>query len=274
LFFIFKILYKLLPEKRQSAIETFTSTIFWILFARLTVVCLIIVAFLSAIFLMLYFIWKALWFFVQFISIFKECDNVGLFRFFDRIFELFYGNEDAGKKFVLFGGASHDFLKSFMQESLGVVFPGYEVDDEFLGISLQLLTDNNINENQKNNLLRQLDNKTPIIKITFTNKDPIYQQEDPMAKLELENCIKNNSKDMPKDATTKQQLEIIFANAFGQKQCQINQKRRSFEEAAGNMGYNVINNINTAYEKVSTEFDNQVENNQEESNKEFEKYKS
>jgi hypothetical protein len=270
LFFIFKVLYKLLPEKRHSAIEYFTETIFWIVFARLTVLCLMIVTLLSTIFLMLYFIWKALWFFVQFIPIFKECDNVGLFRFFDKIFELLY----AGKKFILFGGASNDFLKSFMQDSLGVVFPGYEIDDDFLGLSLQLLTTDNINDSEKNNLLKQLDSKTPIIKLTYTNKEPVYQPEDPMAKLQLENCIKNNSKQMPKDATTKQQLEIIFANAFSQKQCQIDQKRRSFEDAAGNMGADAINSANKTFENTVAEFNNQIQSNQEESNKEFEKYKT
>lgn len=275
LFFIFKVLYKLLPEKRHSAIEAFTETIFWIIFARLTILCLIIVTFLSTFFLMLYFIWKALWFFVKFVPLFKDCDEVGLFRFFDNIFGVLYGDEDAGKKIVSFGGASNDFLKSFMQDSLGVVFPGYEIDDEFLGLSLQLLTqDDKMSDGEKNNLLKQLDSKTPIIKLTYTNKEPVYQPEDPMEKLELENCIKNNSKDMPKDATTKQQLEIIFANAFSQKQCQINQRRKRFEENMGIIGENVTNTINQTLDNASTEINNQIKNNQEESNKEFEKYKS
>jgi hypothetical protein len=267
-------LYILLRENKKSAIEYFTEFAFWYIFTRLTILCLLIFVILSVFFLMLYFIWKALWFFVQFVPLFKDCNEVGLFRFFDNIFGVLYGDEDAGKKIVLFGGASNDFLKSFMQDSLGVVFPGYEVDDEFLGLSLQLLTQDKISDGEKNNLLKQLDSKTPIIKVTYINKEPVYQPEDAMAKLELENCIKNNSKEMPKDATTKQQLEIIFANAFSQKQCQINQRRKRFEEAVGDMGADVINSANSTYENSLTEFNQQIKNNQEESNKEFEKYKS
>lgn len=196
-------------------------------------VSIITIVFIGTVFLVLYMVWKVinkigLGFIINGVTPFSDCISTGLFPFFDKLVDIIFGNDEFGKRLNSAAIASSEFLKTFMKEAFGLVFEGYELDDEYLTAALNSFIFSNMYADDvqkcldaKTKFLEISKQKTPVFKLTYDDEPPEKQLSE-TDNINIRNCIRENTVDIPKDANTIERLQIIFSNAVAKQQCYLN----------------------------------------------------
>lgn len=233
--YIIYVLYRLISSLMWWGKQDIIAKPFWFVFDRVTlflfVLCLMFLPAVSIFFLILYFVYKVFWFFLRWTSPFKDCDDLGVFRLIDRMFDILLGNDAVGARIRNSFGALFDFLKKFMQEVFGVVFEGYELDEEYLNIALRSFLTEKVFPNDKqscqalkNNLIDMFKKKMPVIKVTYNDVPNVPPQKkmSEMERIKYNNCVRQFTTDIPPDANTIDKLKLMFSNEIAKKKCEYN----------------------------------------------------
>lgn len=209
---------------------------FWWLFDRLTLIlfilCLMLLPAAAIFFLILYFVWKVFWFFLRGISPFSDCNDLGVFDLIDRMFDILFGRDSVGIRIRRSFKALFDFSKRFMKEAFGVVFEGYELDEEYLNLALKAFLTEKVFPNEKErckalkqDLMNLFAQKTPVVKLTYNENVKTAPRPSTMSEMDLinlNNCISRYTTQVPKDANTIERLKLIFFNEIAKKKCEFN----------------------------------------------------
>lgn len=223
----------LYSQPRQMVTIPFYMILHAIL-SNLFLVCIILIGMLGELFVILYIVWKTLRTIlgifagiIDNLPLFKECRETGLFPFLDRLSEILFGRDAFMKRLQNAFDATFQFLRTFMESTFGIVFEGYELDKEYLNAALDLFLTNRLYEadiqrceNKKKEVIRKLRNKVPLIKVNF-NKDVPTKELSSIEKIKLNNCIKDNTVDIPQDINTIEKLTLIAANEVAKKKCEL-----------------------------------------------------
>lgn len=214
---------------REIVSIPFYAILDWLLY-WLAMFCLVLIVFIGTVFLVLYIIWKVinkigLGFIFNNATPFSECVSTGLFPFFDRIVDILFGNDAFSKRMQKTGVAASEFMKTFMKDAFGLVFEGYELDDEYLTAAFNVFLFNNMYAEDvekclavKQKFLEISKQKTPVIKITYDNAPQQLTETD---NINIKNCIRSNTVDIPSDANTIERLQLIFSNAIAKQKCYL-----------------------------------------------------
>lgn len=233
--YIIYVLYRLVSSLMWWGKQDVIAKPFWFVFDRVTlflfVLCLMFLPALSIFFLILYFVFKVFGFFLGGVSPFKDCNDLGVFRLIDRMFEILLGNDAVGKRIRNSFGALLEFLKKFMKEVFGVVFEGYELDDEYLNIALRSFLTDKVFPNDKEScqalkqqMLDLFKKKTPMIKLTYENRVviPPQKQMSEIDRIKYNNCVDKYTTKIAPDANTIDKLKLILSNEIAKKKCEYN----------------------------------------------------
>lgn len=248
-----------------------TTPFYIMLHAILTFIfnaCIILVAMLGELFILLWIVWKILRtilglfaFIIDNLPIFKECRETGLFGLFDNLSNVLFGSDAFAKRIEKSFDAILEFLKTFMESTFGIVFEGYELDKEYLNASLDLFLTNRLYahnkmkcEEKKREVIAKLKNKVPLIRVHFKEGEAPRKRSD-IEMIEINNCIKNNTLDIPSDTNTVKKLSIMFANEVAKKKCELGITSTKcmlsdFEDNIKNIADNVKDESITNYNKV------------------------
>lgn len=215
-----------------------------------------ILVFLTAVFLLFYLIWKVM----NKIGLgmivsgtpFNECVSTGLFPFFDKLFDILWGSETFGLRIRSAGLASSTFLKTFMKEAFGLVFEGYEIDDEYLTAAFNVFLFNSIYADDpekcldaKQKFLEVTKQKTPVIKIVHNDVSSDRQLTE-TENIKVKNCIRENTVEIPNDASTIERLQLIFSNAVAKQKCYLDIKNNTGDCSAQSMSCMIADMENAA----------------------------
>ena len=235
--------------------------------------CMLIIPSLGTLFLVLYIIYKAVQkmgfgFILDGISIFRECWDTGLFGLFDEIFGILGANEYFFRKFGMTFEAVFKFLKTFLKNSFGIVFDGYELDDQYLDAALEIFLntkvykDKQMCETRKKEITSVIEKKQPIIKVKFNEnvEDPVKNMSQ-MDVVKMNNCIKANTVEIPQDANTIERLQIIFQNELAKNTCYARSKIGDVENTVQNIGDNIAQMTKQNWETLSSGFTYQYDKN-------------
>lgn len=259
-------------------------------------ISVILIVFIGTVFLVLYIFWKVInkigfGFLINGETPFSECISTGLFPFFDRLVDIIYGNDAFGKRLQTAGMASSEFLKTFMKDAFGIVFEGYELDEEYLTAAFNVFLFNNMYADDvekclavKQKFLDVSKQKTPVIKITYDDT-PSENSLTDTDNMRIKNCIRDNTIDIPTDANTVERLQIIFSNAVAKQKCYLNISNNldgncsaksascmvsDMENAVRNIGKNIgmssLTSFNNYSASTSEYYDNSVNGIEENKN--------
>lgn len=230
-------LYRFLSGFMVWRTEQVVGKPFWYILDKiilfLFIVSLIGTVFFSTLFVLSYLFWKLMnkigfGFVINNAAFFKDCWDTGLFPFLDKLSEITYGNDTISARMRNSIFAISDFLKTFMKEAFGIVFEGYEIDDEYLTAAVNAILFNHLYADDeqkcsemKNKFIEMSKSKTPIIKISYDAPPPKQRELSALENIELQNCIKNHTMDIPNDATTIDSLKLILSNAIAKQNCYL-----------------------------------------------------
>jgi hypothetical protein len=233
--YIIYVLYRLLSSLMWWGKQDVIAKPFWFIFDRVTlflfVLCLMFLPAVSIFFLILYFVFKVFGFFLGGTSPFSDCNKLGVFKLIDRMFEILLGKDAVGERIRNSFGALFEFLQKFMKEVFGVVFEGYELDDEYLNLALKsYLTDKMFPNDKescqalKQNVLDLFKKKMPVIKLTYEDRvsQPTQKPMSEMDRIKYNNCVRQFTTDIPSDAGTIDKLKLMFSNEIAKKKCEYN----------------------------------------------------
>lgn len=183
---------------------------------------------LTGIFLILYGIWttaKAIGmhiFLYLFFPPFREASDLGLFNFFDGMRGVVFGNRNVGEKMGDSLYVTFDFLKTFMHALFGTTFEGYDLNDEYAdAVFDSKFKKDDISEERQKQIDDILKNQTPIIKIQQFSSKPVKQLTETDV-MKINNCVKNNTVEIPKDKNTMDTLMMMIYNEIGKSNCEQN----------------------------------------------------
>lgn len=252
-----------------------TYVILGIIAYALYFICILIIPSLGTLFVVLYIIYKVVQkmgfgFILDGISLFKECWDTGLFGLFDDIAGILGANEYLFKKFGMTFEAVFKFLKTFLKNSFGIVFDGYELDDQYLDAALEIFLntkvykDKQMCEMRKKEITSVIDKKQPIIKIKFNENVPVEDAAKNMSQMDvikMNNCIKANTVEIPQDANTIERLQIIFQNELAKNTCYARCQIGNVENTVQNIGDNIAQMTKQNWETLSSGFTHQSDKN-------------
>ena len=226
-------------------------------------ICIFLTSSLGTLFLVLYFVYKAIEkmgfaFIIYPIPIFKESWETGLFGLFDDIFGILGNNEYILKRFGLTFQAAFKFLKTFLKKSFGIVFDGYELDDDYLDAALEVflnkgtMKDGKMCEKRKQEIGKILQTKTPIVKIQFNEN---VEEQKPMSQMETikyNNCVKMNTVEIPSDANTLDRLKLIFQNEMAKKACMAGGVISGFTDNLQDLNDTISESVQNSYKSFTS----------------------
>jgi hypothetical protein len=247
-------------------------------------IALLILASLGTLFLVLYIVYKVVQkmgfgFILDGTSFFSECWSSGLFGLFDDIFGILDRRDYIWKKLGPLSDAIYKFLKTYMKDSFGIVFEGYELDDEYLDAAFEVFktkqsTDKNVCEAKKEELKHVLSRKQPVIRIKFNENVPpeeaTSKNMSQMDIIKMNNCIRSSTVEIPQDANTIERLQLIFKNELAKKTCYAQMQRESLEKTVQDIGDSISSSVDSSMKTFSAGFTKHYEKN----NADLEKSKS
>jgi hypothetical protein len=228
-YFLWKIINYLMWGGKMNAV----TKPFWIVFDKITlyafVLCLMILPVIIVFFLLLYFIWKAFWFFIRNTSPFSDCDQLGVFRLIERIFEISGSDISSNEKAEENIQEILIFLQTFFEETFGIIFEGYQFNSAYLSAALKyyitdkLFPDDKEKCNQlKDELSNFVKNAFPVVRITYDEDVPSAKPPANVKEIKnIDDCISTYTKHVPEDAGTIEKLKLIFINEIAKKKCQF-----------------------------------------------------
>jgi hypothetical protein len=204
---------------------------FWAIFDKIALItfgiCLMFLPAVSIFFLILWFVWKVFGFFLRGVSPFSDCEEFGVFRFIERIFEISGARDAANEKAKQSAEEIVLFLKTFFEKTFGIIFEGYEINNDYLKTAIQYYVNEHLFPDDKarcnalkEELMKFLKNGAPLIRITYD--DNKSQAAQPMPDIKnIDECIAAYTKPVPPDAGTVEKLKSIFWNEIAKKKCQF-----------------------------------------------------
>lgn len=271
----FKLLmsFKYLEKKRlYLTIPTFAliDFVLWII----SYISMLIVIILGTMFIILFLIWKAIrsagfGFIIDNVPLFKDCRETGLFPFLDRLFDIIFSNERFTKRLEGAGYAMLEFFATFMKESFGIVFDGYEFDEEYFKDAWELYKDIHETDDEqvileKKKLFKEkTEGKLPIVKVHFNDKAQASSELNAMQNAEYNNCVKNAVQNIPEDVSRATWLKMIYANEMAKRNCYCEITKNCFDPE-GNFAdmYNKTSeSLQNSFQTLKTEFISQYDNN-------------
>lgn len=218
-----------------------------------------IINILGTFFIMLYLIYCAfraigLKFLLMGLEIFRDIERYGIVGLFDGIFDMFTSKKTIGNKVVDGTISVFDFLKTFMRETFGIIFPNYILDEDVFNATIELAknsVNNNLCEEDIANLTRIADSKPLLTKINinFVDKfeDKPKSQENIM---KIENCIKENTRVIPEDAKTSERLNIIYDNEIKRQRCINKDAINNFKNTSSVISKSIENNTSNLTQAI------------------------
>ncbi len=236
----------------------------------------LIVISLGTLFIVLFFIWKAIrsagfGFIIDNVPLFKDCIETGLFPFLDSLFGILFSNYTFVKRLEDAGYAMLEFFATFMKESFGIVFDGYEFDDQYfkeawdLYKSIQLETDNEqLIAEKKKSFQERTAGKLPVVRVHFNDKAKPTPELSPMQNAEYNNCVKQSVKSIPDDVDRATWLKMIYENEKAKRNCYCEITKDCFDPEASitdihdNVSQSFKNSFPTLASAISSQYDKNV----------------
>jgi len=220
------------------------------------VICVLLLPFLSGLFLMMYMVFKPIdsagfgGLLTGIIPPFGEANDAGLFRFFEKLEKASGLKTNRGRAAM---NATDDFLTTFIQNLFGSSIDS-QVNQDFITSITELLKYGkdgvSIDDEKKKALTKIISESIPILVIPPKDEPPSESQIK-----EAEACIAKNIKHVPNDIGTIEQLRMIYANSVIENNCRITHSNKEDKTLAKNHW----DNIHSAATTVASVFADTVD---------------
>lgn len=231
------------------------TTSFYYISIPILIVCLLLLPFLTGLFIMMYYIYKL--FDTPGISMlellfdlappFRDANDTGLFKFFDKLFKALGLKENKGRESM---NATDEFLRNFIQNLVGTSDEKSQVNQDFISSLTNLFKYGkdgaSIDEGKMNTITKILSNSTPIIVIPPKDAELSENQEK-----EAEACIAQKTVSIPNDIGTIAQLKMIYANSIVEQNCRILHSNKADKTQAVNHWDKIDSAVNSVATNVA-----------------------
>jgi hypothetical protein len=151
---------------------------------------------------------------------FPDCLDAGLFRYFDNLYGAFgYSNPIRRQSLI-----TVEFLREYFRRLFGVATGEGDlaVNEEFVTATTDLLMKTEcgytICEERVAELKKVVSETSPLVKINIVDKKappPVSE----MARIKINNCIRQNTVDISNDTDTITRLKLLFSNEIERQNC-------------------------------------------------------
>lgn len=188
----------------------------------------IIISFLTGIFLMLYIVYlvfRAIGFgwLIAILSPWCECIAVGLFSFFDALVVIFFAPTMIDDKIVRTYNTTTTFFDYFFKIVISMTLnENYFLNNEYLNAFRQLFNYNTCDlqlcPEKVDEFTKVITEQSPIL-FRIVVKDEPDTNLNQMQVIEINNCISKNTTQSPTDASTVDKLTNMFSNEIAKRKC-------------------------------------------------------
>jgi hypothetical protein len=213
------------PPPYQQTNELYLNIFYYLvagpIATALAFVCVILVAVVTTIFIMLYIVWKifkkiGLHHLLKPIPFFNELESLGVFNFFESMENVSASKASSSDKSSAAAGSLYSFVVPYFETA----YPDWYFDEECFNSSLDRLNPYASQECKKRSE-RILKSRMPFIKINLVN-DFTKKLQTAQEKQKIDACIKENSSEIPKEASTMEVLKLSLENAIVKDECSRN----------------------------------------------------
>jgi len=231
------------PPQYQQTNGLFLNIFYYLFVAPIAAVlafaCVMLVVSITIFFIVLYAIWKiakkiGLHHLLKPIPFFNELDSLGVFNFFESMEKVSASKASSSEKSSAASEALHSLLMPFLE----IAYPDWYFDAEYLKEALNLLNPD-ASQESKEKSKEIVKSRMPIIKINFVD-DFEKKVQTAQEKQNIDACIKENSSEIPKEASTIEVLKLSLENAIVKDECSRN--------------YSIKNSIIKAKESITSKF--------------------